>query len=106
MGRSAASKFGPEQKKAADAWIKRVASGKEADVPSLLEAQISLFGECLLSEDGSPSKCQKLEEALNELQEVLEASGKATPKPAGAVVGVVVPTGDANAAQEEIVRLA
>ena len=44
----------------ADAWIKKVASGDitEGSMNSLLEEQITLFGECVLSEDGTPSNCQ------------------------------------------------
>ena len=35
-------------------------------------SQITLFGECVLSEDGTPSDCQLLEQALEEFQEALE----------------------------------
>jgi len=70
--RDAASKFGPEQKKAADAWIKKAAGGDFSEASSLLEEQITLFGECVLSEDGTPSNCQLLEEALGDFQEALE----------------------------------
>ena len=71
--RSAASKFGPEQKAVADAWIKKAAGGDVADAGcTLLEEQITLFGECVLSEDGTPSNCQLLTEALESFQEALE----------------------------------
>ena len=69
--RNAASKFGLEQKKGADAWVKRVLAG-EVTSEGLLEQQVALFGECMLSEDGSPSKCEELQEALAALQEALE----------------------------------
>ena len=34
--------------------------------------QVALFGECVLSEDSTPSNCQQLEQALSELQEAIE----------------------------------
>ena len=46
-----------------------------------------LFGECLLSEDGTKSNCQALEEALAELQCALEACDITSAK-----VGRVMPT--------------
>jgi len=71
--RDAASKFGPEQKAVADAWIKKAASGDVSDAGcTLLEEQITLFGECVLSEDGTPSNCQLLTEALESFQGALE----------------------------------
>lgn len=70
--RSAAAKFGPEQKAAADAWIKKAAGGDTSNANALLEEQITLFGECVLSEDGTPSNCQLLEAALEDFQEALE----------------------------------
>jgi len=74
--RTAATKFGPEQKAVADAWIKKAASGDVSDAGcTLLEEQITLFGECVLSEDGTPSNCQLLTEALESFQEALDASG-------------------------------
>ena len=42
------------------------ASGNE-----LLGQQVALFGECLLSEDGTPTKCEELDAALTQLQEML-----------------------------------
>lgn len=68
--RNAASKFGPEQKAAADKWIKAVAN--KGSPSALLEEQIALFGECVLSEDGTPSNCQLLDQALQDFQEALE----------------------------------
>merc|ERR1719247_865674 len=76
--REAATRFGPSQKAAANDWIKMVTLGTEAGAvtsgfrESLLAQKITLFGECLLSEDGSPSDCQQLEQALAELQEAIE----------------------------------
>lgn len=72
--RGAASKFGPEQKAAADAWIKKVGSGNTSDGLSLLSEQITLFGECTLSNDGTPTNCQQLEQALEAFQDALEAN--------------------------------
>ena len=70
--RSAAAKFGTEQKAAADAWIKKAASGDVSDAGCTLQEQIVLFGECVLSEDGTPTNCQLLTEALEEFQASLE----------------------------------
>jgi hypothetical protein len=45
----------------ADAWIKKAAGGDVADAGcTLLEEQITLFGECVLSEDGTPGNCELL----------------------------------------------
>ena len=107
--REAASKFGTEQKDAADAWIKMVVLGTDAKTvtpgfrESLLAQKITLFGECLLSEDGTPSDCEQLEGAITALSEAIELT-----KPVeswydsglrleGAVVeGSVVPTKEAR----------
>jgi len=71
--RNAATLFGPEQKAAADAWIKQVIDGDTmSKATGLLEQQVALFGECVLSEDSTPSKCQQLDEALAELQQAIE----------------------------------
>merc|ERR1740138_832985 len=76
--RDAATRFGPTQKEAANAWIKQVTVGTSStSVTSdfrddLLTKKISLFGECYLSEDGTPSDCEQLEKALTELQEAIE----------------------------------
>ena len=70
--RAAATKFGPAQKAAADDWIKRTASGEVVGASTLLEGQVMLFGECVLSEGDSPSNCQQLEQALTDLQIALE----------------------------------
>mmetsp|Transcript_18113 Transcript_18113/g.36877 ORF Transcript_18113/g.36877 Transcript_18113/m.36877 type:complete len:265 (-) Transcript_18113:208-1002(-) len=71
--RAAASKFGPDQKAVADAWIKKVASGDLSVArDELLEEQVTLFGECVLSEDGSPSNCEQLIKALESFQDALE----------------------------------
>jgi len=77
--RISASQFGLEQQAAADQWIKKVTRGKVADGQSLLEEQIMLFGECVLSEGGTPSNCQQLEEALIELQEAIEVCDISSP---------------------------
>jgi len=83
--RDAATRFGPSQKEAANAWIKQVTTGMstEGGVASefredLLTQKITLFGECLLSEDGSPSDCEKLDKALTEFQEAIEFCEVAT----------------------------
>ena len=72
--RNAAAKFGPEQKAVADAWIKKAARGDLSDAAgsALLEEQITLFGECVLSEDGTPNNSQLLTEALESFQDALE----------------------------------
>merc|ERR1719272_110882 len=83
--RSPATKFGPEQKAVADAWIKKAAAGDVSDAGcTLLEEQITLFGECVLSEDGTPSNCQQLTEALECFQEALDSSGIESSVPAPA----------------------
>jgi hypothetical protein len=68
--RTAAAKFGPAQKEAGDAWVKK-ATGSTA-TSGLLEEQVMMFGECVLSEDGSSSDCEELSEALAELQQAIE----------------------------------
>jgi len=79
--RSAATLFGPEQKTAADEWIKKVISGDTmSKATGLLEEQVALFGECVLSEDSTPSNCQKLEEALSELQTAIETCSVDAPE--------------------------
>ena len=40
--------------------------------PATRLSQVALFGECVLSEDSTPSKCQQLDEALAELQQAIE----------------------------------
>jgi len=67
----AAAKFGPEQSKAAKAWAKNAVGAGSADATSLLREEVMLFGECILSEDGSPSKCQELEEAITAFQSMV-----------------------------------
>ena len=105
--RQAAMQFGPEQTDAANAWIKQVVLGVESKAvtagfrESLLEQKITLFGECLLSEDGTPSDCEQLEIALAALQESIELSkgvvswydeGVRINTESETVVGSVVPT--------------
>ena len=41
---------------------------------------MALFGECVLSEDSTPSNCQKLEEALSELQTAIETCSVDAPE--------------------------
>eukprot|EP00964_Phaeocystis_antarctica_P118915 scaffold82642_cov30-Phaeocystis_antarctica.AAC.2 len=48
--------------------------------PRDLSAQVALFGECVLSEDSTPSNCQKLEEALSELQQAIETCSVDAPE--------------------------
>mmetsp|Transcript_6219 Transcript_6219/g.17748 ORF Transcript_6219/g.17748 Transcript_6219/m.17748 type:complete len:274 (+) Transcript_6219:29-850(+) len=71
--RASAATFGPEQKEAANVWIKKLTSGEAASGAGLLEEQITLFGECVLSEGSTPSNCQLLEEALCELQAAIDS---------------------------------
>ena len=88
--RTAATSFGPEQKAAADAWIKKLTSGQETNGLGLLEEQVALFGECVLSEDSTPSNCQALEEALAGLQAAIDTcsidSDECSPEEAAAAV--------------------
>mmetsp|Transcript_41665 Transcript_41665/g.134403 ORF Transcript_41665/g.134403 Transcript_41665/m.134403 type:complete len:147 (+) Transcript_41665:272-712(+) len=60
--RASAATFGPEQKEAANVWIKKLTSGEAASGAGLLEEQITLFGECVLSEGAvsPPQHCQRL----------------------------------------------
>jgi len=88
----AAAKFGPQQVKAAKQWAADASGKGTADEADLLQQEIFLFGECLLSEDGSPTKCQELESAIVALQEVM---GTPEPEPVAKVTGVVAPTGAA-----------
>ena len=69
--RSAASKFGPAQKKQANEWLERALKGENE--ASLVEESLALFGECELSEEGSksPRKCEQLSKALDRLKEAL-----------------------------------
>jgi len=76
--RAAATSFGPEQKEAADAWIKKVAGGQQLAASSLLEEQILLFGECVLSEGSTQSNCEELEQALEEMQAALDSTNIAS----------------------------
>lgn len=89
--RKAAKKFGPEQQAAADAWINKLMAGElsngvEASA-ALLEEEILLFGECVLSEEGTASNCEMLEQALEELQAALDSCGIASTN-----TGRVMPT--------------
>jgi len=89
--RAAAEKFGPEQQAAADAWIGKLMAGElsngvEASA-ALLEEEILLFGECVLSEEGTASNCEMLEGALEELQAALDSCGIASTN-----TGRVMPT--------------
>jgi hypothetical protein len=87
---AAARQFGPEQEEAADTWVKKVLGGELVRSPeamtALLEEQIMLYGECMLSEDGTTSHCQELEEALTEFEAALSACDITSAK-----VGRVVP---------------
>lgn len=83
----AAGKFGPEQRGAALEYVKKALDGETvSDGSELLERRILLFGECLLSEDGTTSKCEELEEALRGLQTLLGNKGgrPAAPRAVGA----------------------
>lgn len=89
--REAAKRFGPAQKSAADEWIKMVTLGTEATAvtsgfrESLLAQKVTLFGECILSEDGTPSDCEQLEQALSALSEAIELRDvEPTPAPVAA----------------------
>lgn len=104
--REAATKFGPEQKLAADEWIKKAARGG-AEGSALLDGQVMLFGECVLSDGpgNSPSNCQLLSQTLEDLQlqletcSVVEAS-VSTSCDAEAVIETI--TKDASPTEEEM----
>jgi hypothetical protein len=65
----AAAKFGPEQQKYAEEWLQQTAGEMKVNGSgSLLGASVDLFGDCVLSEDGSPSKCEEMAFALSEFQ--------------------------------------
>jgi len=70
--RKTATLFGPEQKEAADKWIKKIISGQVSSGEALLEEQVTLFGECVLSEGSTPSNCEKLDTALSDLQDAID----------------------------------
>jgi len=95
--RGAATLFGPEQKSAADAWIKKITSGSVTSVTGLLEEQVTLFGECVLSEGSTPSNCQQLESALLELQLAVETCAVDSPEECSEEV-VVAELAEATAA--------
>ena len=92
--RAAASKFGPAQKKQADAWLERALKGGAMGA-SLMEESLALFGECELSEAGSkaPNKCEQLSKAIETLRVAL---GDVDDVPSGTtirdVTGRVIPT--------------
>lgn len=90
--RSAATKFGPSQRKLADAWLERALKGENEE--SLIEESLALFGECELSEEGfkSRNKCERLSKALTALQDALGVEDEPLAK---TMTGVVVPTGPA-----------
>jgi len=74
--RTAAAKYGPEQKRVAELWLAEVRSKGVANPAGLLEAQTELFGECLVDYDDGPSRCEELEQALEALQVSLGIGGK------------------------------
>ena len=73
--RAAAEKFGPEQAKAAAVAVAEVREVRAANPVGLLESQESLFGECLLDENGCSMRCKELQESLDALQASLGISG-------------------------------
>jgi len=99
----AASKFGPEQEKIAQLWVDEVRrSGEEVNPLALLEQQTSLFGECLLDEDGGSSRCDELNEALGALQLCLGVRGRVVSTGRVPVSGRVVPTRSAGAEDKSV----
>lgn len=73
--RKAAAKFGDEQAAATDKWLLGAKASGAANPALLLQAQTAMFGECMLDEDGSSTRCQDLEDALNALQASLGIGG-------------------------------
>lgn len=65
--RAAAAAFGPTQRDAADAWLKRTVAGEGFCTEELLKQKVNLFEECRVDDEGT-SKCQALGEALVDLQ--------------------------------------
>jgi len=88
--RETAALFGPEQKTAADVWIKKIIEGSENDGKGLLEEQVMLFGECVLSDGGTPSNCEQLVAAVGELQEAIDACDISTVNDCTAAEEIVV----------------
>merc|ERR1719421_2715184 len=74
---NAAEAFGPKQRAAAEAWVEdAMTTGDGAKDPSeLLQAQLTLFDECLIDDDGG--KCKELDAALGSLEMKLKM-GKAS----------------------------
>jgi len=88
--RKAAAKFGAEQEEAASVWLEHAKLTRAANPALLLQAQVALFGECLLDDEGSPARCNELQDAISALQASLGVGGKVVstrafmPEPAAA----------------------
>ena len=74
--RKAASKYGSDQQRFADAWTRKVRETRSGNPARFLEAQEALFGECLIDEDGGDSKCRELQDSLAAMQSALGVRGK------------------------------
>ena len=78
---AAAEAFGSTQAEVATTWVNQVMmeDGVPMDSAQLLETQLSLFDECLISDEDGAVKCKELDAALGELEGHLMAAASATP---------------------------
>lgn len=74
---------GPDQEKAAAAWVKLVQDADSDNPAGLLEQQSYLFDECFLDDDGDSNRCQDLQEALDGFQAAQGIGGRVVPMPEG-----------------------
>jgi hypothetical protein len=74
--KNAAAKFGDEQRRVAEVWTRQVRAEGCANPAALLEQQQLLFGQCMLEEDGSSTKCFELQVSIAALQEALGVGGR------------------------------
>ena len=74
--KKAAARFGTMQEKAADAWLDGVKASGAANPTLLLQAEVALFGECGLDENGDAASCRELTDAIGALQSSLGVGGK------------------------------
>ena len=72
-----ATKFGPMQGKAAQAWVEGAIDGGEAKTETLMEMQLALFDECKV--DDESGRCKDLSDAIEALTAAV-ADRKANPR--------------------------
>jgi len=73
---AAAAKFGSEQERIAEVWVSEVRNQPAMNPAHFLEAQATLFGECILDDDGGSERCKELQAALGALQVSAGVRGK------------------------------